>query len=45
MLMNTVAPHNSDTPNSDTNQNSDTLFALTKISLSPNCQIPQVQTP
>ena len=32
-LWNTVPTHNSDTPNSDIYQNSDTLFALTKMSL------------
>ena len=29
----TVPTHNSDTPNSDTSQNSDTLFVLKKMTL------------
>ena len=33
ILISTVLTHNSDTKNSDISQNSDTLFALTKMSL------------
>ena len=33
VIRNTVSTHNSDTPNSDVSQNSDTLFGLTKMSL------------